>query len=546
MMTQNMKPIEKCGFLACIVMIFMGVIFGTLGAVAAHYYTTYHQEYSLILIAPLIIAIVLGIGLYLGARIGRCGRLRWCGLLLILVFSLFSYSLRLFLDDHYTKLKEKPKTVFDEGFMFAEKIQNLVGQIPYVSNYIQPVKDSKQSAIGDDFVKFFLAVPGMANAPEPVSLGKIFDLALLAPFRGYVEYSGITQWDDKNKQLICASPVVRPWMLWTTEGLFLFLVTTLIAHSGIKKASLARQKRFEKRRGGPFSSSKSSKDKKSPASARLDMTPKPPTPAETEAAPDEPVKKKKGFSLFKRKKETTLPEAAQAEAPKKKRSWFSFGGKKKEKAVQESAAVSSAQQPEMSADQENVRYAIILHQYSQERQDDLLKLIQQVGQVDEARATRLLKVPSLIKRDVSARDASIAIEKFHQVQAQVKLITAEQLQELQKKQPPAQPAPAPKPAMPQGQSSAPQADPFLQEEGERYALVLRKFDPSQKKQVLELLSSLSNTPMTQLQQNLRTPALILRDASKDEVMMIAQQFKMIQAEVKMLTMNELKQLMAKK
>ena len=69
---------------------------------------------------------------------------------------------------------------------------------------------------------------------------------------------------------------------------------------------------------------------------------------------------------------------------------------------------------------------------------------------------------------------------------------------------------------------------------------------AQRKQVLELLASLSNTPIAQLQQNLKTPALVLRDATKDEVTMIAQQFRMIQADVKMLTMAELQNLMTRK
>ena len=77
-------------------------------------------------------------------------------------------------------------------------------------------------------------------------------------------------------------------------------------------------------------------------------------------------------------------------------------------------------------------------------------------------------------------------------------------------------------------------------------MILRKFDPAQRKPVLELLASISNTPVTQLQQSLKTPALVLRDASKDEVTMIAQQFAKIPADVKMLSMPELQKLMNKK
>lgn len=149
-----------------------------------------------------------------------------------------------------------------------------------------------------------------------------------------------------------------------------------------------------------------------------------------------------------------------------------------------------------------------------------------------------MKVPSLIQRDLTAGQATIAIEKFNQVQAQVKLITMEQLAQLQKKQQQvAQPSsPAAASPVSSGGSAA----------GDRYALVLRKFDQAQRKQVLELLSSISKTPANQLQQSLKTPALVLRDASKDEVTMIAQQFQKIHADVKMLTMAELQKLMTRK
>ena len=84
------------------------------------------------------------------------------------------------------------------------------------------------------------------------------------------------------------------------------------------------------------------------------------------------------------------------------------------------------------------------------------------------------------------------------------------------------------------------------DENERYALILRKFDPAQQQPILELLSSLSGKPVDQLQQTLKPPALILRDATKDEVTMIAKQFEKLQAEVKSLTMTELQKLMTKK
>jgi hypothetical protein len=265
--------------------------------------------------------------------------------------------------------------------------------------------------------------------------------------------------------------------------------------------------------------------------------------------------KKKGFALFSKKKKTETPSETEAvqepekkkkeKKKKEKKGWF--GRKKKAEIAPEAESAAEAGGAEaetaMPMAQEDVEYALILHQYAPTREEDLLRLIQQVGQMTEDKARRLLKVPSLIKRGVSAEEASIAIEKFKQVQAQVKLITMAQLMELQKKQ--QQSVQPSAPAAPQP-SAAPPSVPAAGDDQARYALILRKFDSSQRKAVLELLSSLSGTPVAQLQQSLKTPALVLRDASKDEVTMIAQQFQNIQAEVKMLTMTDLQKLMAKK
>ena len=240
-------------------------------------------------------------------------------------------------------------------------------------------------------------------------------------------------------------------------------------------------------------------------------------------------------------------EKKKKEKKKKEKTGFSlFGGKKK---VEEQTVEEAASPEEQFAAQfpEDQRYAIILHQFDSARQNDLLQLIQQVGQVPEDKARRLLKVPSLLKRDVTSEEARVAIEKFYQLNAQLKLITMEQLTEIQKRQQSAaQPAPSSSPSKP---ASAPRPAPPRSSTGgaaeDRYALILKSFDQAQRKPILELLSSLSGKPVAQLQQTLKPPALILRDATKDEVTMIAQQFQALQAEVKSLTMADLQKLMAR-
>jgi hypothetical protein len=548
------KNLEKCGFLAIIVMLFIGTIFGIIGVVLTHVLVKYFEGYYLILIFPIVMAIVLGFGLSTGAKIGRCSRLKLCAALVVLLFAMICFSTFVFLNDYYDKqnLKLKPSEIMKEYALLAEQVQNFLGKLPYVSDYIKPVEKSTAGDLGTKVMDFAHAFPTLAQG-TPVVIGTIFDLALFAPVKDYLVYPGITAWEEKNGkgQLVIDNPIVKIWMQWTIEFLLVFLIALLMTRGGTKKAYQKRQERLRKAQYSPtMVKTKAPKEnkglfgkkkgEKEPVSAGLGLTPKAAEAEKTEAQP-EPKAEKKGFSLFRREKtakveEKPVPELAgeQAAAPVEKKLEMEF--------------------PE---DQQNVRYALILQQFDQARQSDLVQLIQQVGQVSEDQARRLLKAPSLLKRDVSAQDAKIVIEKFKQVQAQVKLITMEQLLELQKKQQGAQPAPKPaaqaaptQPAQAVPKPAAQLAPPVQPSPPgpteERYALILRKFDMVQRKAVLELLSSLSGNPVAQLQQTLKTPALILRDATKDEVTMIAQQFQALQADVKTLTMAELQKLMTKK
>lgn len=529
---RDTKGLEKCGFLAFIMMLFFGTIFGVAGAILAHFLLKYFEWYVIVVFA-ILIAILLGLGTRFGAGIGRCCRLKFPAVILLVLLTVGCYSLFLFLNYYYDIQEDKPLTVPDEFFWFKEEVQNFLGKLPYISDYIQPVENSQRGNIGTRVTEFVKTFPEEYMKPVVIS-----NIALAASVKDYLVYPGITVWDEEKGELAFES-VVKTWMLWAVECVFILLIALLITRGGTKKVSRKRLERLEK---GKVSIKKvkttvknekkgffGRKKKEEPGGAGLDVTPKPLPEKDESVQPEQKAeKKKKGFSLFRRKKKAAIPP--------------------EEESVQEVGAESesTAKSPETAPaleipdDQEEAQYALILHQYDTSRESDLVRLIQHVTQVPEEKARRLLKVPSLLKREVSTQEARIAIEKFNQVQAQVKLITMERLLEIQQKQQqPVQPAPsAPQPSSLQGSSVSP-AD-------ERYALILRKFDPAQRKPVLELLSSLSGTPVAQLQQTLKTPALILRDATKDEVTMIAQQFQSLQAEVKSLTMADLQKLMTKK
>ena len=611
-MAQNIKNFGKCGILACIVILIMGTIFGSIGIVAAHSLMKHLSHYYLILIPPFVLAIVVGLGLNWGARIGRCSRFNVVTFFLVFLFSLGSYGSILFLNEYHDSFPEPPSLVQEGLFLVSDSI-NLLAELPFVSDYIKPIEvqtlqnalanvplvsdflppaqhagqenpdaesptpegntesnagevtetgvsTAPRAHLGTQITAFLKAFPDQAFAPKPIVIGTIFDLVIFVPVQNYLLYPGITRWEEDNgvRQLVFDERAVQPWMAWTVEFFFLWFITLFITHRGTKKAYRKYQKRLEKRGGSP--------------QQRLQLGVK--------KKPEPEKKEKKG--LFGRKKNVKKEEEdTQRAAPenmsgddelheegvalktkkkkvkvkKKKQGWF---GRKKQETEELDAVGAAVVLPETAGagspqgspesdiefefseaeeDTQEQLFAIILHQYDRDRQDDLIRLIQQVGQVSEERARKLLKAPSLIKRNVTTQQANIAIDKFNQVQAQVKLITMDQLLQLQNKQQQAATRtstdPSPQPASSNGV-------------GERYALILRKFDTTQRKQVLDLLSSLSGTPVADLQQSLKPPALVLRDASKDEVTMIAQQFKNIHADVKLLTMAELQRLMAKK
>ena len=570
-MAQKLQNVKRCGFLAIVVMLVTGTIFGSIGVILAHIGMKFYPNYYLVLIFPIVIGILLGIGLSLGARMGHCCRMNIVVFLVVLLFSMVAYGSFLFLNHYYDSLPERPKIVLDEVLPLKEDVQNFLAALPYISDYIPPVQPAEamtpRNHIGAQLKTFFTTtLPEQAFKQEPVVIGTIFDLALLAPIRDYLEFPGITRWNEDMKRLECDEMAVRPWMVWSAEFFFLWLIAFLKTLGGAKKARKKREERLKKRDVWPAEEKHSAlTDKKSKESARkkgerasqqatLDVTPPQQKHAEFAVEPEPKKEKKKLFSFGRKKQaepeqaqEVTIEPAQEApEKTKKKRWWF---GKKSAETEGETTAADQTTGADLGLAARpgpEQRYALILHQYEAKRQSDLLQVIQQISQVPEERARKLLKVPSLLKRDVTPHDAQIAIEKFKQVQAQVKWITMEQLADIQKKQqPPVQPAPPAPQQPPSVAAKSPEPLP-KQDTGERYALILRKIEPTQRKQVLELLSSLSNTPMAQLQQNLKTPALVLRDATKDEVTMIAQQFRVIQADVKMLTMAELQKLMTRK
>jgi hypothetical protein len=541
------KTIERCGVLGIIMMLILGPLFGTIGVILAHVIIKFYGQYYLCLIMPLLMAWLLGLGLSVAARIGRCTRLNLIAVLLILLASAACYGGLLFLNDYHDQ--QAPPTIVDEAFWLIEDGQNFLHNLPYVGDYVPPAADTEReaqhlgAALADFFERFFDLAEG------PLVVGQIFDLALMTPVRHYLIHPGITAWlpaanDDGEQirahgQLILSQNFASAWMLWSVELLLVFVVALVMARGGAKRALRTRVKKFQKAglnvdphhtpSGKPAKQKAQAKRAKTAVIEDVDI----PSAAEDEAAAAgaEPAKGKK-----KKAKPPKPPKEKKIKPPKEKTGLFGLGRKKKPAESEREAEESDAGDLDRAG--EPALYALVLHQYNPARESDLVQLIQQVGQLSPDKARRLLKVPSLLKRDVSAQDAKAAIDTFNQVQAQVKLITMEQLLQIQQKQQGATAPPPPQapPAPPQAPAGSP---------GDHYALILKRIEPTRQREILELLSSLSGKPADQLLHTLKPPALVLRDATRDEVMMIAQQFHNLQAEVQSLTMTQLQQLMAK-
>jgi len=183
-------------------------------------------------------------------------------------------------------------------------------------------------------------------------------------------------------------------------------------------------------------------------------------------------------------------------------------------------------------------YALLLREYDPARKEELIRLIAKLGLASLEKTKFLLKTPSLLKAYVTDVEAQALISVFNEVGAKVQVITIEQLQAIQNKQQmqrDAESAPSPVASTPQSS-----------EGDQRYAILLQKFDEKYKEQVLQLLASLTGLTVARLRQTLRTPALTVKNVTEDEADRISQQFKNLNAEVSILTMQELQKMFARK
>ena len=219
-------------------MLMTGTIVGGVGVVLAHILTTSGARYYLILVFPIVMALFLGAGLFLGARMGGCTRLPGGAVIVVLMCALVCYGALLFLNDYYDKLTPQPATVSQEIAHLAAETQNFLGKLPFLSKYVQPA-DPNAGDIGTRVGDFITTLPELAQK-TPVIIGAIFDRALLLPVKGYLVSPGVTAWDDERGALVFDAQLVKPWMQWAVELLLVFLIALLMTRGGDKKGRDAR------------------------------------------------------------------------------------------------------------------------------------------------------------------------------------------------------------------------------------------------------------------------------------------------------------------
>ncbi|MBD3305816.1 hypothetical protein GF339_05485, partial [candidate division KSB3 bacterium] len=247
----SLKRFQRCGVLAIIAMLIFGTLLGLIGVLLAHIGMKYYPDYYLILIFPIVMALFLGSGLTLGAKIGRCRRFNLFVFLVVCVFSVLSYGALLFLNHYHDTLAEAPTTIIDEYEALSTDTQNFLAQVPYISDYITPADPEAEEHLWNKIVAFGNALPEMAFAAEPVVVGTIFDLALLAPIRDYLIYPGITHWDEDNRQLVFDVQTVQPWMRWAAELFLVWLIVLLKTRGATKKAQQRLEQQMRDRRPAP-------------------------------------------------------------------------------------------------------------------------------------------------------------------------------------------------------------------------------------------------------------------------------------------------------
>ncbi len=544
-MRNKNHQIEKCGPSAAFCMFVCGLLLGLVGVLSSHLAISFYR-YHFVLLFPVWMGILLGMGVSIGARIGRCTR-QLSGFLMVALLSIGCYALLLTLNN-FTYLTEPGTAVKEYYYLrrdFVDPIQKAVSQY------------GLDLRTWDTLKEVWLQWASLLPAYDEKAMVSNHEFSI------FLEYPPITRWQAQKK--ILEFEKVQNWMVGGVELLILFLVAWEKTYKTIQYnyARTYSRKMLQSEVKGPPTETKNLESRL----ANLNLEPgqvseasqrakKPETPVKTPdtetptvAIPPRQVDHTKipATLILDRQVDITKPLTPtqpdiegigptastsatlnrQADTPK----------------TQEPLQVKT-QQPTPGPG-----YALLLRGYDPARTEALVDFMTKSLKMSMDKAKILLKTPSLLKAPVTDLEAQTLVRAFNQLGARVQVITLEQLRaivEKQRRQKSKEPSMTPSESVTQRLEVPATMTSQFSGDNPRYAVLLQKFDKTYEEEVLHLLASLTRLTVERLKSALRTPALVVKNVTQEEADRISQQFKSIGAEVDVLTMQEVENLLTSK
>lgn len=529
MVSKNQR-IERCGPIAAFCMLIGGLLLGLVGVLSSHLAISFYR-YHFVLLFPVWMGILLGMGVSMGARIGRCTR-QLSGFLMITLLGIVCYASLLILNN-FTNLTE-PGTAIKEFHYF-------------IRDFVDPLQKAvSQYGIDfktwDTFKEVWVRLVSLLPAYDEKAMVSNHEFSI------FLEYPPITRWQAQKK--ILEFEKVQNWMVWGVELLILILVAWEKTYKTIQynymraysrkmlqsevKSSPTQAKTLESQ----LSTLGLEPGRVSEASQQI----KKPDTLDKKQSTETPVATIPSIQSDQTETPKTTIPAQQADYDKTPIStWLDIQrpditASTSATLNQQTDLVKTPEPPEVKiqAPPSGPLYALLLRGYDPAQTEALTDFMTNSMKISLDKAKVLLKTPSLLKAPVTDLEAQTLVKTLNQLGARVQVITMEQLRAIAEKQ-----------RRQKGEVPTFMA-PQFSEDNPRYAVLLQRFDKTCEEEVLHLLASLTGLTVERLRSALRTPALVVKNVTREEADRIGQQFKSLNAEVNILTMQEIEKLFASK
>lgn len=527
------QNIAKCSVVAIFFMFVFGLVLSVVGVLFSHLAISFYKYYF-VLVFPILIGLLMGVGVSIGARMGRCSR-QLPGFLVIAFLSIFCYALLLMLN----------------GFAIATEPKTAVEEYQYLNDdFINPLRDAFGQSGWDQKIQ-----EGLNTWSRLISLLPPYNEKAIASnheYATFLEYPGFTTWDEQRK--ILEFNKGQNWMVWLVELLVLILVAWERTYKTVQyNYERAYSRKMRQAELGKTSIKMKTEDRLSMLNGEpMKVSGFPEKSRGATLSSPEPQR----WLLGKNKEGVTegpqIVDDTEVVKPERIEAPVSDGQTQEEERVETRTNQVEIQEQEDPATQkvEEPLYALILREYDPAQKEELIRLMVEVGQISPNKAKSLLKTPSLLKVHLTDVEVQFLTDQFNQIGAKVQAITMEQMQAIQNKQKEPGSETTPLPSKEQEVEAIPPSSTIpatrsLKDE-QKYAVLLQKFDETHREEILHFLASLTGLQIERLRQAFRTPALTAKNLTKDDADQIAQQFKSLHAEASILTMNDLQKMFSRK